>query len=75
MRLVDPIRKTPRIIFLFSDTGGGHRSASEAIIEALNLEFPGRVRADMIDLFRAYAPKPLDLAPDKIGRASCRERV
>ena len=64
MRLVDPIRKTPRIIFLFSDTGGGHRSASEAIIEALNLEFPGQVRADMIDLFRAYAPKPLDLAPD-----------
>jgi len=30
----------PHIVFLFSDTGGGHRSASEAIIEALDLEFP-----------------------------------
>ena len=37
--------KRPHILFLFSDTGGGHRSAAEAIIEALQLEFddPGYV--------------------------------
>jgi hypothetical protein len=29
----------PHITFLFSDTGGGHRAASEAIIEALHCEF------------------------------------
>ncbi len=52
-----------RILFLFSDTGGGHRSAAEAIIEAINLEFPGRVTCEMIDIFKEYAPPPLNLAP------------
>lgn len=56
--------ETARIVFLFSDTGGGHRSAAQALIEALNLEFPGRVTTEMIDIFRQYAPPPLDLAPD-----------
>jgi len=54
----------PSIIFLFSDTGGGHRSAAEAIIEAINLEFPEQISCTMIDLFRQYAPPPLDMAPE-----------
>ena len=29
----------PHIVFLFSDTGGGHRSVAQAIIEAINIEF------------------------------------
>jgi 1,2-diacylglycerol 3-beta-galactosyltransferase len=52
------------IVFLFSDTGGGHRSAASAIIEALELEFQGRVICDMIDIFRRYAPPPLHMAPE-----------
>lgn len=51
----------PKILFLFSDTGGGHRSAAEALIEALNLEFPGRFDTEMVDIFR-HAPSPLHLA-------------
>lgn len=54
----------PQVLFLFSDTGGGHRSAAEAIIEALHLEFPNRITAEMVDIFRLYAPPPLNLAPD-----------
>lgn len=54
----------PRILFLFSDTGGGHRSAAEAIIEAIQLEFPDQIDLQMVDLFKEYAPPPLDLAPD-----------
>ncbi len=54
----------PKILFLFSDTGGGHRSASEAIIEALNLEFPDQFETEMIDIFREYAPLPLNYAPE-----------
>lgn len=54
----------PHIIFLFSDTGGGHRSAAQAIIEALELEFPGQTTQEMVDVFREYAPPPLSLAPD-----------
>lgn len=60
----------PKIVFLFSDTGGGHRSACEAIIEALNLEFPGQYAAEMVDIFREYMPPPLDLAPDIYPRLS-----
>jgi 1,2-diacylglycerol 3-beta-galactosyltransferase len=54
----------PHIVFLFSDTGGGHRSAAQAIIEALDLEFPGRTTHEMVDIFREYAPPPLHLAPE-----------
>ncbi|MGB8253097.1 MAG: glycosyltransferase [Anaerolineaceae bacterium] len=51
------------ILFLFSDTGGGHRSAAEAIIEALELEFPGRFTTEMVDFFKDYAPPPFNAAP------------
>ncbi len=51
----------PKILFLFSDTGGGHRSAAEALIEALGLEFPGQFETEMVDIFR-NAPSPLHLA-------------
>jgi 1,2-diacylglycerol 3-beta-galactosyltransferase len=54
----------PHIVFLFSDTGGGHRSAAQAIIEALDLEFPGQTTQEMVDIFREYAPPPLHLAPE-----------
>lgn len=53
-----------RILFLFSDTGGGHRSAAEAIIEALEFDFPGVFDIEMVDVFKEYAPKPLDKAPE-----------
>ncbi len=52
-----------KILLIFSDTGGGHRSASEAIIEALNLEFGDLVSAEMVDMFKQYAPRPINHAP------------
>ncbi|MBW6473364.1 MAG: galactosyldiacylglycerol synthase [Anaerolineaceae bacterium] len=58
------MNKKPSILFLFSDTGGGHRSAAEAIIEAIHLEFPDQFDTRMIDIFRQYAPLPLNYAPD-----------
>ncbi len=56
------IDKKPHIVFLFSDTGGGHRSAANAIIEALELEFPQRFSTEMVDFFKNYAPPPLNFA-------------
>jgi len=56
--------KLPHVLFLFSDTGGGHRSAAEAIIEAINLDFPNRISTEMVDFFKEYAPPPFDLASD-----------
>lgn len=53
----------PHILFLFSDTGGGHRSAAEAIIEAIGLEFGDQIGTEMVDIFLQYAPPPINLAP------------
>ncbi len=61
--MIEPMAK-PKILFLFSDTGGGHRSAAEAIMEALELEFPGVFQMEMLDIFREYAPLPFNYAPD-----------
>jgi 1,2-diacylglycerol 3-beta-galactosyltransferase len=52
-----------KVLFLFSDTGGGHRSAAEAIIEALQLEAGERIQARMVDVFKEYAPPPLNRVP------------
>jgi 1,2-diacylglycerol 3-beta-galactosyltransferase len=53
-----------RILFLFSDTGGGHRSATEAMMEALDAEFPDRFDSHKVDFFREYYPRPLKYAPE-----------
>lgn len=53
-----------RILFLFSDTGGGHRSATEALVEALDLEFPDQFESTKVDFFRDYYPAPLNRAPE-----------
>ncbi len=57
-----PQNKIPHIVFLFSDTGGGHRSAAEAILEAMSSEFPGKMTAELVDIFKDYAPIPLNQA-------------
>ncbi|MCL2483611.1 MAG: glycosyltransferase [Propionibacteriaceae bacterium] len=52
-----------RILFLFSDTGGGHRAAANAIIDGLHLEYPGQFDTDMVDFLRYYSPRPLRYSP------------
>lgn len=56
--------KKPHILFLFSDTGGGHRSAAEAIIEAVYSQYGDSVTTEMVDIFKDYAPRPLNRMPD-----------
>jgi len=60
--MMDRENNKKKVIFLFSDTGGGHRSAAEAIIEALNTEFPQRYSCEMVDFFKDYSPPPFNLA-------------
>ncbi len=66
---VEPGQK-PHIVFYFSDTGGGHRSAAEAIIEALHLEYDDMFTAEMVDFYKDYAPPPFsnmsDLYPELV---------
>jgi 1,2-diacylglycerol 3-beta-galactosyltransferase len=57
-------RHRPHIVFLFSDTGGGHRSAAQAIIGALEHGYPDQFTCEMVDIFRDFAPPLLDRLPD-----------
>ena len=56
--------KKPHMTFLFSDTGGGHRAACEAIIEAIHCEFGEAVETQMVDFLKDYAPAPFNHLPD-----------
>ena len=58
------IPRKPRVVFYFSDTGGGHRSAAEAIIEAIHLEYKNKVTTEMVDFFKEYAPRPFNYAAE-----------
>src|SRR3972149_8568807 len=52
-----------RILFLFSDTGGGHPGAMAAIIEALEDRFPDRYETIPVDAFKESAAPPLNRVP------------
>lgn len=49
-------RSKPHVLFLFSDAGGGHRSAAEAIIEAMELEYGQTFTVEMVDFFKSLGP-------------------
>ena len=61
--MTSTVNKRPRILFLFSDTGGGHRSAAEAIIESIHLEYEDQLSTEMVDIFKDYAPRPFNYLP------------
>jgi 1,2-diacylglycerol 3-beta-galactosyltransferase len=51
-----------KFLFLFSDTGGGHRSAAEAVLEAL-----GRtqgIEVSLVDYLAEFAPPPFNRLPE-----------
>jgi 1,2-diacylglycerol 3-beta-galactosyltransferase len=52
-----------RAVFLFSDTGGGHRSAAEAVAEAVRRDYADRVEVTLVDALRYYAPTPFNRLP------------
>ncbi|MCB9451055.1 MAG: glycosyltransferase [Anaerolineaceae bacterium] len=53
-----------RVLFLMSDTGGGHRAAAEAIQAALLRRYQGQVTTELVDVFRSYSPFPLKYMPE-----------
>lgn len=48
-----------KILILYSDTGGGHRSAGEAIAEAFDAEFGSLYQPVLVDALKDYTPHPL----------------
>jgi len=49
-----------RLLFLFSDTGGGHRSAASAVAQALRDLHGERVQIELVDALADYAPWPFN---------------
>jgi 1,2-diacylglycerol 3-beta-galactosyltransferase len=56
-------RNRPHVLFLFSDTGGGHRSAAEAIIEAMQRAYGDSFSAEMVDFYKELGRGPLSRMP------------
>lgn len=61
------------ILFVISDTGGGHRSAADAMIEAIRRTDGGRARCSMTDLLRETAVPLVRSAPEIYGYCSARQ--
>src|SRR2546428_11726889 len=51
----------PRIVILTADTGGGHRSVAEALVEAFHEV--GQPNTDVVDVFE-YVPWPFSRMPN-----------
>ena len=51
---------TRRILLMMADTGGGHRSSAEAVMEALQVHYGDQCAPKMVDVLSGYAPFPLN---------------
>jgi len=51
---------TKRILLLMADTGGGHRSSAEAVLEAMQRRPLADCQVEMIDVLGGYAPFPIN---------------
>lgn len=56
--------KQQSVLFLMSDTGGGHRAAAEAIRAAMEDLYPLHYRYQLVDVFKDYTPFPFNQMPD-----------
>ncbi len=52
-------RRVIRVLVVFLNTGGGHRSAADATAEALRDLYGDRVRVDVVDVTREYFSWPV----------------
>ncbi len=53
-----------RVLFLMSDTGGGHRAAAMAIQAAMEMNYPEQYCFQMVDVFRNHTPFPFKTMPE-----------
>jgi 1,2-diacylglycerol 3-beta-galactosyltransferase len=53
-----------RILFLISDTGGGHRASAQAIVEAIHFLHPARYELIIEDLWKNHTPRPFCKLPN-----------
>jgi 1,2-diacylglycerol 3-beta-galactosyltransferase len=58
----------PHILFLMSDTGGGHRAACRAIEAALQERHPSQFTVELVDLWKDYTTFPFNTIPQSASR-------
>jgi 1,2-diacylglycerol 3-beta-galactosyltransferase len=56
-----------RILFLMSDTGGGHRAAAQALKEAIQYLYPHQYKIIIEDIWKEHLPWPFKVMPDTYG--------
>ena len=44
------------IQILMSDTGGGHRASANALRDAFDVLYPGKIQCDIVDIYTDYGP-------------------
>ena len=49
-----------RVLFLFSDTGGGHKASAKAIQGALDLMYPGKFTCEIEDMWTIHGKWPFN---------------
>jgi 1,2-diacylglycerol 3-beta-galactosyltransferase len=54
------LMKPKKVLILMSDTGGGHRSAAEAIAEAVAERYGEAARVSIVDAWRYHTPVPIN---------------
>src|SRR3989337_2894535 len=64
-----------RAVLLFSDTGGGHRSAAEAVPEAVARHAADDVEVSLVDALPKFAPAPFNRLPGLYPRMVRTPRV
>jgi 1,2-diacylglycerol 3-beta-galactosyltransferase len=47
-----------KVLILMSDTGGGHRASAQAIDQALQEQFPGRIDVEIMDIWTDHGKYP-----------------
>ncbi|HVQ43554.1 MAG TPA: glycosyltransferase [Candidatus Saccharimonadia bacterium] len=62
--IVDKITAPKRILILMANAGGGHKSAANAIAEALVTKYQEGVVVEIIDSLKEIAPQPFDRGGD-----------
>ena len=53
-----PAGEKKRVLLLMSDTGGGHRASAQALVNALDRLYPGRLDCDVVDIWTDYGAWP-----------------
>jgi Monogalactosyldiacylglycerol (MGDG) synthase len=49
-----------KVLILMSDTGGGHRASAQALQAAFDMEYPGCIEVDIVDIWTEHGPWPFN---------------